>query len=130
MRMKPVLSTCFLALMPMQATAQDEFGALEFVRACAVCHGIHGRGDAVASSLLSVPVPDLTQIAARNDGNFPTEDIISIIDGRGTRGHGPMPVWGYEMQNDNMAVVGSEAADAIVRARIISIAEHLKSIQE
>jgi len=130
MRILSILSASILSLSPLQATAQDEFGALEFVRACAVCHGIHGRGDAVASSLLLAPVPDLTQIAARNGGSFPMEDVIATIDGRSTRGHGPMPVWGYEMQNDNMAVAGTEAADAIVRARIISIAEHLKSIQE
>jgi mono/diheme cytochrome c family protein len=36
---------------------------------CASCHGTEARGDGRASGMLSVPVPDLTRIAAR-DGQY------------------------------------------------------------
>ena len=41
-------------------------------------------------------VPDLTQLAANNDGEFPMLQAIHVIDGRtGLRAHGgPMPVYG------------------------------------
>ena len=49
---------------------------------------------------METPVPDLTRIASRKGGDFPSEKVFRIIDGQweipahGTR---PMPLWGYEL---------------------------------
>ncbi len=70
---------------------------------CASCHGTGGAGDGPVASSLNVEVPDLRRIAIRHSGQFPTEQVRKIIDGRTTiPPHGPraMPVWGREFRED------------------------------
>jgi mono/diheme cytochrome c family protein len=72
-------------------------GASTYQRYCAVCHGPSARGDGPLASDLREPVPDLTTIAARSGGKFPTERVQRIISsGENLRGHGSedMPAWG------------------------------------
>ena len=57
---------------------------------CANCHGTFGEGDGAVTPDLSVVLLDLRYLSARNDGAFPQEFVVSIIDGRETRAaHGP-----------------------------------------
>ena len=49
-------------------------GATIYQAYCASCHGVTARGDGRASGMLSVPVPDLTRIAAR-DGRY---DVVHV----------------------------------------------------
>ena len=118
-----------LACAGMSASA-NEYGMRDYMQNCSVCHGVFGKGNAVASSLLVVPVPDLTTISARNGGVFPFMDVMATIDGRGVRGHGPMPVWGWEMQNDKPAVAGTETGEIITEMRVENIVEYLELLQE
>ena len=63
---------------------------------CASCHGPEGRGDGPAASSLK-NVPDLTRIAARNGGVFPSALVQHIIAGDNqiaAHGSRQMPVWG------------------------------------
>jgi mono/diheme cytochrome c family protein len=109
----------------------DELGKQEYMNNCATCHGETGMGQGPLAALMTVDVPKLTDLAARNDGKFPMLEVIQTIDGRqGTRGHGyPMPVWGdrFEAHTDDKGPYGAEA---IVRGRILSLAYYLESIQE
>lgn len=96
---------------------------------CASCHGVYGRGDGPVASSLKVEVPDLTRIAARHAGQFPTEQIRKIIDGRTTRPpHGPrdMPVWG-----DLFRTAGDDSLQAQKRTNelVEILTEYLRSIQ-
>lgn len=78
---------------------QVERGRADFMENCAVCHGKTGVGDGPLSNFLNVPVPNVTQLSAYNDGVFPAKKVRWIIDGRAdVIAHGPrdMPVWGYE----------------------------------
>jgi len=62
-----------------------------YMRYCASCHGIDGRGDGTVASVLRTPPPDLTRLT------YGEGEIIKQIDGRRTiRAHGTpaMPVWG------------------------------------
>ena len=77
-----------------QAVSQGESLFKDF---CANCHGVSAKGDGPIAELFRKPLPDLTQIAIRNNGRFPTELMFRIIDGREpVKGHGGpiMPVWG------------------------------------
>lgn len=77
-------------------------GRVTFRAYCASCHGPSATGDGNIASYLNVPPADLTAIAARNGGEFPTDKVTEIIDGRRqTRGHGSrdMPVWGDVFQS-------------------------------
>jgi hypothetical protein len=68
---------------------------------------------------------DLTLIAKKNGGVFPTDVLYRIIDGRRTiRAHGSyeMPVWG--------SVFLSSVPENVARNRILAIIGYLKSIQQ
>jgi mono/diheme cytochrome c family protein len=71
-------------------------GAQLFRTYCASCHGTTGTGGGPAAMAMKVTPPDLTRIAARNNGVFPSERISQIVLGKGVAAHGErnMPVWG------------------------------------
>jgi hypothetical protein len=75
-----------------------------------------------------VPVPDLTLIAARHDGQFSADYVFRYIDGQSGEAHGPrtMPVWGYEFYGDN---ADDEAAHEQAARTIDRLVTYLRSIQ-
>jgi len=78
-------------------------GEQNFIQYCAACHGEGGKGDGPVASSLEGGAPDLTQIAAQNNGEFPWKEVRSKIDGRwevDAHGTQAMPVWGYEFWMD------------------------------
>jgi hypothetical protein len=72
------------------------------------------------------PPTNLTEIARKNGGMFPTTRVRRIIEGRDVESHGDrdMPVWGdaFKTTRDGRS---RETADA----RIAAIVLHLESIQ-
>ena len=114
------------------AGAQDS-GRIEYINACAACHGMDGTGGGPLVELLTVPVPGLTTLSAQNEGKFPMLEVIHTIDGRQSApAHGgTMPIWGrhFEIQAE-LDDVGPYGGEAVVRGRILSIAYYLESIQE
>jgi mono/diheme cytochrome c family protein len=112
-----------------------DIGKMEYDSACAVCHGLTGKGDGPLKSQLTKPVPDLTVLAKNNKGIFPFDRIYQIIDGRQeVKAHGPreMPVWGRAFNTetsiyfDNYPPQDSESA---VRSRILALTEYLYRLQ-
>lgn len=126
------LAAMVAGMISANAGAADEAGKSEYMALCATCHGESGQGDGPFAELLTVPVPDLTTIAARNDGAFPMLDVIQIIDGRtGVRGHGTsMPLWGSRFSTQIGESAGPYGAELLVRGRILSLAYYLESIQQ
>ncbi len=110
----------------------DETGQIEYVVACAACHGESARGDGPMARYLNIDTPNLTSLAAENDGEFPLLEVIQVIDGRtGVGPHGTaMPVWGDRFKASATADAGPYAAEIIVRGRILSLAKYLESVQE
>ncbi len=98
---------------------------------CSSCHGVSGEGDGPVAPLVKIGVPDLTRIAWRDGGEFPTEDVRRTIDGRfehPAHGARDMPVWGwcfYDSSNTNDA-----QERARVDATINRLVEYLRSIQK
>lgn len=104
-------------------------GQRDFRVSCAGCHGAQARGDGPMAPMLEVPVPDLTRIAARRGGQFPSDEVFRIIDGQADlSAHGPrhMPVWGYEFFGDDAddAVAHGRATD-----RIEGVILYLRTLQ-
>ena len=128
---KTILLTAALALTVGGAAMADEIGKADYEQYCATCHGMGGKGDGDLTQLMTVKVPDLTQIAAGNDGVFPMLDVIHVIDGRtGVRAHGgPMPVYGRVFSSE-AADHGTFTAALAARGRVLSIAYYLESLQE
>jgi len=113
-----------------------DIGKMEYDSACAVCHGLKGKGDGPLKSQLTKPVPDLTVLAKNNKGVFPFDRVYQIIDGRQeVKAHGPreMPVWGRAFNTetsiyfDNYPPQDSESA---VRSRILALTEYLYRLQK
>jgi mono/diheme cytochrome c family protein len=64
---------------------------------CAACHGIGGKGDGPAVEFLKAPPSDLTTLAKRHNGKFPSDDFVAVLRfGTSSHPHGTidMPIWG------------------------------------
>ncbi|HUO05542.1 MAG TPA: cytochrome c [Candidatus Binataceae bacterium] len=118
------------------AIAQDQAkigqGKKDFETYCADCHGANGKGNGVAGNLVSdTPPPDLTVLARRNGGVFPTEAITDLIDGRKripSHERLEMPFWGVTLQRPGEEF--SPQSNAEVKQRIDAIVGYIRSIQQ
>src|SRR6201993_5576172 len=81
--------------------AEDfDAGKAEFQSSCATCHGTDGKGKGPVSEQLKVPPPDLTILAKKNNGVFPTNAVYETIYGLKTipaHGTREMPIWGERL---------------------------------
>jgi len=114
------------------AAEPDPAGRADYVRFCAACHGPQGKGDGVVGGFMRPAPSDLTQLAARHGGEFPTALVVRAIDGREMhRAHGEpaMPVWGLILGNGDRTGDRPLAVERRVHARIYGIAEYLRSLQ-
>lgn len=131
------LSGAVLAgLLAVPAVAQDvTFGQLEYMNACAQCHGADGTGGGPMAAYLTGSLPDLTQLQVNNGGVFPISSLYALIDGSGTMGpHGTreMPAWGdrYRVDaTDQLSLDIAVSRETYARTRILALIEHLASIQ-
>ena len=57
-------------------------GAQLFKTWCASCHGLTGQGNGALAPMLKQAVPDLTQLAAKNGGVYPTTASVESSTGR------------------------------------------------
>ena len=93
---------------------------------CASCHGMDGRGDGPAAPALKIPATNLTALAAKNGGAFPSAHVAALIQGDAmTPAHGSkdMPVWGPIFRS-----MGGHS-QAQVQLRIRNLTNYLESIQ-
>ncbi len=104
-------------------------GAQLYTRFCAACHGRTAEGNGPVAPFFKLAPPDLTQLAKRRGGEFPTEKLQQIIDGRANlapHGSRQMPVWGIEFVSaEGTAAEGRAGADTLI-ARLV---EYLRSLQ-
>jgi len=91
---------------------------------CASCHGATGKGDGPAASDLKTKPTDLTMLAKKSGGKFPTEKVRNYIDGSATapaHGSREMPVWGtfFRQMGDDKAAT----------YRIVTLANYVEGMQ-
>jgi nucleotide-binding universal stress UspA family protein/mono/diheme cytochrome c family protein len=122
-----------LLLVPALASAQEEVnkqstpGAEIYRTYCVSCHGTSARGDGPLAATMTKKPADLTEIAKRNGGVFPTELVFRTIDGRNkVRGHGgpDMPEWGEAFAKSREAGDGERVTKVIQ-----SLVDYLESLQ-
>ena len=120
------------------AFAQKEkvdVGKQEFEVHCAGCHGMDARGKGPNASDLKPTPPDLTLIARNNIGVFPTDRIMTVIDGRAEiKSHGArdMPVWGarYAARAAEHFASSPYDQEAFIRGRVLILVDYLRRIQQ
>lgn len=128
------------------AQAQDlDEGRTEFLSKCAACHGTDAKGAGPMTGKLKRKPADLTVLARNNNGVFPADATVAIVDGRGTIGHyrPEMPVWGCRQgpppgrQRKAYQPTPIESLldmpcdpEEVIRKRIVEIVEYLRRVQE
>ncbi|MCV2873465.1 cytochrome c [Defluviimonas sp. WL0050] len=129
--MRPLALILCLMTYPAQAASDMTLGAEVYAGACAACHGEKAAGDGPMRDLITIPVPDLTRIAARNGGEFPWLKVVHIIDGRtGLRGHGgPMPLFGTVFAGDASVADARDGTPVITSERVLAVVDYLAAIQ-
>lgn len=121
----------------LHAQPEENPGRQEFLRSCASCHGVSGKGDGPVAKSLNTPPADLTKLSEENNGIFPISRVYEVIDGRIERlvhGTRDMPVWGERyMQGmtsqDSRGFTSKELAEAFVRRRILDLVEYISTLQ-
>ena len=117
------------------AQASLDLGKAEYESSCASCHGVYGKGDGVLRPFLVKAPSDLTTLAKRSGGAFPTQLAWEMIDGRSSTDIGPhgsreMPVWGTQYRQQALqspALAGQP--EWYVRGRIVALLDYLARIQ-
>ncbi len=72
-------------------------GRETYLKLCASCHGVDATGNGAAAIALKPPPSNLTTLAKRYDGKFPSGYVGALVKfGRNLAAHGSgdMPVWG------------------------------------
>jgi mono/diheme cytochrome c family protein len=102
--------------------SEPDPGEVLYVRFCASCHGVTGRGDGPAAEALSPRPADLTRL------RYSMRLLIRQIDGRQPiRAHGSakMPVWGEVFAK---SLVGEGDARLAARQCVQAIARHVHDL--
>jgi mono/diheme cytochrome c family protein len=94
---------------------------------CAACHGRNGKGDGPVAPALKTKPADLTTIASRNGGTFPSHRVESFVAGdtevpqpaHGTRA---MPVWGPIFRS-------LDPNDTRTKVRISNLVAYIQAMQ-
>ena len=98
-----------------------------FMSYCASCHGKDAKGDGPAADALKRTPADLTTLAKRNGGKYPSDRVTSVLRGQAklmAHGDQEMPVWGpvfWKM---------SGGREEQVQMRIANLNRYLESLQE
>lgn len=93
---------------------------------CAVCHGKDGKGSGPAAEALKATPTDLTTLAAKNGGKYPSERVSSAIRGDvAVPAHGTkdMPVWGSLFWHMSQGHQGE------VQLRLANLNKYIESMQ-
>ncbi len=121
------LAGALLAAPAQAQSASSATGDYLFRTYCAACHGESAKGNGPLADSMRKRPADLTEIAKRNKGVFPKEQVYRMIDGREpVKGHGgaDMPVWGDVFTR---AVEGGDPN--VVQKRIEALVDYLAGIQ-
>lgn len=121
-----------LAVLGLAACVNEPIdGRTAYLENCASCHGLDAKGDGPMARGLTTAPPDLTMIASRNGGVFPTDQVMSTIDGldRGEHFSAAMPEFGAGDMGATV-IVEEDGLGTPVPMQLLALAEYLESIQQ
>jgi mono/diheme cytochrome c family protein len=121
--MSAMVLAAIATIAPSQERGFIEKGRRLYVRHCAACHGIDGKGNGPAAASLKTAPTDLTQLQKEGE-KFPIYHVMTVIEGEkvvpahGTR---EMPIWG--------TIFRQARGDALMRSDIYALARYIEAIQ-
>ena len=105
------------------SSIRDVSGAASYRQYCTQCHGATAIGNGPVAKALKVPPADLTRIAQRHGGKFPSAQIKQVIRGElSLHGGRDMPLWGEAFR--------SVEDSAVVELRLANLVTYLEGIQQ
>ena len=131
--MKHLFLCAAMSLMAGPGWAQDaQTGRGDYERYCATCHGLEARGKGPMGPSLLLQPTDLTQLAAKNEGIFPTLRVVARIDGSDPLvSHGsPMPVYGMFFQGKGVPLRTETGQMVMTSQPIVDLVAYLEGLQE
>ncbi len=129
--MKPIFAFVLMGLAAPVAAQDAVEGQQIYQTYCATCHGVDATGNGPMAATLILQPSDLTQLAARNDGVFPTTRAAMRIDGREPLvSHGsPMPVYGPYFEGDDTAIKLETGQPMMTSRTLADVIAFLETIQ-
>jgi mono/diheme cytochrome c family protein len=106
--------------------APSNSGKEMFNSYCAVCHGKDGKGNGPAASAMKTSPIDLSALAQKNGGKYPSAHIAAVIHGQaGLASHGSadMPVWGPLFSSI------SQGHEGQVQQRVSNLVSYIETLQ-
>ena len=128
---RPILLVA--ALLPTIAQSQDADPGLEiYLDHCATCHGLDATGNGPTAAVLTLQPTDLTELASKNGGIFPTFRVVARIDGRDPLvAHGsPMPVYGDFFEGKGVALADPAGQPIMTSQPIVDLVAYLEGLQK
>ena len=124
---------------PIQKTSAPS-GEDMFNTYCAVCHGKDAKGNGPAAGALKVPPADLTTLAQRHGGKFPTEYVTTVLQYgvEDIKAHGSkdMPVWGPLFgpsgslsKSQSLPLAEAREVSSAVTLKIHNLSQYIESLQ-
>lgn len=129
--MKKLSIIAVLALSACIDTPEPQSGKQAFMENCASCHGVDAKGGGEMAAGLIIMPPDLTTLSQSNGGVFPSDYIMSTIDGldRGTHFSDAMPEFGAGDMGDTV-IVEKDGLGTPVPRELLALTEYLEAVQE
>ena len=93
---------------------------------CAVCHGKDAKGGGPAAPALKTAPPDLTGLAKKSGGTYPSAHVAAVIRGQAdlvSHGSKDMPVWGPLFSSI------SQGHQTEVQQRVSNLVAYIGSLQ-
>ena len=122
---QPAASKTEVKKTPIKRTSAAS-GKEMFAQYCAPCHGTDGKGNGPAAPAMKASPTDLTQLAKKHDGKYPSNEVAATLKfGKGPASHGSeqMPVWGPLFQSLD------KYNDAAVQQRISNLVSYIETLQ-
>lgn len=113
--------------------ADVEAGRDLYMTYCWQCHGPYASGNGPMAEILAIPTPDLTRLAAENNGVFPLEAIARQIDGRDALlAHGgEMPIFGPFLDTDQAVAFRLQSGQPMLTSQpLADVVVYLESLQK
>ncbi|WP_068116055.1 c-type cytochrome [Tropicimonas marinistellae] len=99
---------------------------------CVQCHGFDAEGAGPMAEILAVETPDLTLLAKRNEGFFPTSEVAMKIDGRAqVLAHGgDMPLFGPLFDAGPTVTIRLSSGQPMMMSRTLAdLVSYLETLQ-
>ena len=131
-----MIRTCLVlfavaALAACSAPDPKSRGEMIYDQHCTACHGTGAKGDGPLAQDLGVRPADLTLISARNDGVFPTDEVMAQIFGyHGRYQIGGMPEFGPVLDGPMVDYETISGEIIPTPQALIDLTQYLQSIQQ